>query len=73
MIISYRDDVGEKVASQVEMAIHAKPLIEQLHVPWYRLNHVEEADRVDGILKHSFMCRKPVAVFAAARFWKNAK
>ena len=51
MIISYRDDIGEKVACQVEMGIHIKPLFEQLHVPWYRLSQVEEADRDDAILK----------------------
>ena len=72
MIISYRGEVGEKVACQVEMAIHTKPLLEQLHVPWYHLSHVDEADRVDGILKHSFMSRKPVAILADARFWGSA-
>ena len=72
MIISYRGEVGEKVACQVEMAIHTKPLLEQLHVPWYHLSHVDEADRIDDILKHSFMCRKPVAILADARFWGSA-
>ena len=72
MIISYRGEVGEKVACQVEMAIHTKPLLEQLHVPWHHLSHVGEADRIDGIIKHSFMSKKPVAVLADARFWGSA-
>lgn len=72
MIISYRGEVGEKVACQVEMAIHTKPLLDQLHVPWYHLSHADEACRIDGILKHSFMSRKPTAVLADARFWRSA-
>ena len=72
MIISYRGEVGEKVACQVEMAIHTKPLLDQLHVPWYHLSHADEADRIDGIVKHSFMCRKPAAILADARFWRSA-
>ena len=31
----------------------------------------EDADEFGAILKHSFMCNKPVAVLADAGFWKG--
>jgi sulfopyruvate decarboxylase subunit alpha len=61
MLISYRGEVGEKVACQVEMAVHTKALLAQLNIPTYHFHrprrrgragrhprpclHVQEADR----------------------------
>ena len=39
MLISYRGEVGEKVACQVEMAIHTKFLLQQLGIQTYHLLH----------------------------------
>ena len=35
MLISYRGEVGEPVACQVEMAVHTKALLNQLNIPTY--------------------------------------
>ena len=35
MLISYRGEVGERVACQVEMAVHTKALLRQLNIPTY--------------------------------------
>ena len=73
MIISYRGEVGEKVACQVEMAIHTRPLLEQLNIPTYSLDHSDEAGKVEGIVRHSFMSSKPVAILLDAGFWGSAQ
>ena len=73
MIISYRGEVGEPVACQVEMAIHTRPLLGMLHIPAYVFSDPGEVDLLDGILHHCFMCRKPVAVLAQASFWSKAQ
>lgn len=73
MLISYRGEVGEKVACQVEMAIHTKAILDQLHIPTYHLTDRIQVDRLDGILSHTFMTRKPVAVLTDASFWRSAK
>ena len=72
MLISYRGEVGEPVACQVEMALHTKALLAQLHIPTYHFHHAEDIDEFDAILKHSFMCKKPVAILTDATFWKGA-
>ena len=33
MLISFRGEVGEAVACQVEMAIHTKPLLAEMNIP----------------------------------------
>lgn len=71
MLISYRGELGEPVACQVEMAVHTKALLNQLHIPTYHFHKEEDADELDAILKHTFMCNKPVAVLADAGFWKG--
>ena len=71
MLISYRGELGEPVACQVEMALHTKALLNQLHIPTYHFHKEEDADELDAILKHTFMCNKPVAVLADASFWKG--
>jgi len=71
MLISYRGEVGEPVACQVEMAVHTKALLDQLHIPTYHFHKQEDVDELDLILKHCFMARKPVAILTDASFWQG--
>ena len=72
MLISYRGEPGEKVACQVEMAIHTKPLLDQLHIPYYHFTRHRDVDRLDNILAHAQMARKPLAILTDASFWSSA-
>ena len=72
MLISYRGEVGEPVACQVEMAVHTKALLNQLNIPTYHFHNKEDVNELDGILSHCFMARKPVAILTDATFWKGA-
>ena len=72
MLISYRGEVGEPVACQVEMAVHTKALLAQMNIPTYNFHERADVDELDGILKYSFMCKKPVAILADASFWQGA-
>ena len=72
MLISYRGEVGEPVACQVEMAVHTKALLNQLNIPTYHFHKHEDVMELDGILKHCYMARKPVAILTDASFWKGA-
>ena len=72
MLISYRGEVGEPVACQVEMAVHTKALLNQLNIPTYHFHNTGDADELSGILSYCFMSRKPVAVLMDATFWKGA-
>lgn len=72
MLISYRGELGEAVACQVEMAVHTKALLAQLNIPIYHFHHPDDANELDAILKHCFMCKKPVAILTDASFWKGA-
>lgn len=69
MLISYRGEVGEPVACQVEMAVHTKPLLAQLNIPTYHFHRQSDVEELDGILKHGFMAGKPVAILTDATFW----
>ncbi|WP_425098160.1 sulfopyruvate decarboxylase subunit alpha [Tropicibacter sp. S64] len=71
MLISYRGEVGEPVACQVEMAVHTKALLAQLHIPTYHFHRRSDVAELDGILKHTFMASKPVAILMDATFWKG--
>jgi sulfopyruvate decarboxylase subunit alpha len=71
MLISYRGELGEPVACQVEMAVHTKALLAQLHIPTYHFHHEDDVSEFDAILKHTFMCNKPVAILTDASFWKG--
>ncbi|MCR9212356.1 MAG: sulfopyruvate decarboxylase subunit alpha [Proteobacteria bacterium] len=71
MLISYRGELGEPVACQVEMAVHTKALLAQLHIPTYHFHHEDDVREFDAILKHTFMCNKPVAILTDAAFWKG--
>lgn len=73
MLISYRGEVGEKVACQVEMAVHTKALLAQIAIPTYHFHKPEDAGELDGILNHAFMSKKPVAILMDAGFWSAAK
>ena len=71
MLISYRGEIGEPVACQVEMAVHTKALLAQLNIPTYHFHHEKDVDELDGILKYTFMCNKPVAILTDASFWQG--
>ena len=73
MLISYRGELGEKVACQVEMALHTKAILNQLHIPTYHFSDVDHLERLDDILQYAQMCKKPVAVLADACFWRSAE
>ena len=69
MLISYRGELGEPVACQVEMAVHTKALLAEFNIPTYHFHKQEDADELDAILKYTFMCNKPVAILTDAGFW----
>jgi len=71
MLISYRGELGEPVACQVEMAVHTKALLAQLNIPTYHFHREEDVEELDKILKYTFMCNKPVAILTDATFWKG--
>ncbi len=71
MIISYRGELREPVACQVEMAVHTKALLNQLNIPTYHFHHESDAEELDKILQYTFMCNKPVAILTDATFWKG--
>ncbi len=73
MLISYRGEVGEKVACQVEMAVHTKALLDQLTIPTYHFHKPDDVTELDGILNHTFMSKKPVAVLMDTAFWSAAQ
>jgi sulfopyruvate decarboxylase subunit alpha len=72
MVISYRGEVGEPVACQVEMAVHTKALLNQLSIPTYHFHNQEDANELTDILSYCYMSKKPVAVLMDATFWKGA-
>ncbi len=72
MLISYRGEPGEKVACQVEMALHTRALLDQLHIPTDHLTAARDLSRLDGLLAHAKMARKPVAILTDASFWSSA-
>ena len=69
MLISYRGELGELVACQVEMAVHTKALLAQLHIPTYHFHRQADVKELDAILQYTFMCNKPVAILTDASFW----
>ncbi len=69
MIISFRGELGERVACQVEMAVHTKALLEQLKIQTYHFHKPEDVEEIGTILKHTFMSRKPVAILTDSNFW----
>ncbi|MCZ0811649.1 MAG: sulfopyruvate decarboxylase subunit alpha [Pseudomonadota bacterium] len=69
MLISYRGELGEPVACQVEMAIHTKALLAQMHIPAYHFHDQADVAELPKILEYTFMCNKPVAILTDASFW----
>lgn len=69
MLISYRGELGEPVACQVEMAVHTKALLKQMNIPTYHFHHQDDAEELDKILQYTFMSNKPVAILTDASFW----
>ena len=69
MLISYRGELKEPVACQVEMAVHTKALLNQLNIPTYHFHQPGDEQELDAILKYTFMCNKPVAILTDATFW----
>ena len=72
MLISYRGEVGEPVACQVEMALHTKAILNQLLIPTYHFHRPEDAAELPGILAHTQMMKKPCAILTDATFWRAA-
>ncbi len=73
MLISYRGELGEPVACQVEMAIHTKALLEEMNIPYYHFHHQDQVQEFDAILKYTQMCKKPVAILTDATFWRGGQ
>jgi len=71
MLISYRGEIGEPVACQVEMAVHTKALLDRPAIPTYHLHKAEDAEELSAILNHAYMARKPVAVPMGGAFGKG--
>lgn len=69
MIISYRGELGERVACQVEMAVHTKALLNQLNIQTYHFHTPDDVGEIGAILKHTFMSRKPTAILTDSYFW----
>ncbi len=71
MLISYRGELGEPVACQVEMAVHTKALLKQMNIPTFHFHNESDAEELDSILQYTFMSNKPVAILTDATFWKG--
>lgn len=69
MLISYRGELKEPIACQVEMALHTKALLAQLHIPTYHFHRQADVEELPDILAHAYMCSKPVAILTDATFW----
>lgn len=69
MLISYRGDIGEKVACQVEMAVHTKPILQQLGIPTFLFHKRDDVEEFRDILRYTQMCSKPTAILTDATFW----
>lgn len=69
MLISYRGEIGEKVACQVEMAVHTKALLAQLNIQTYHFHRPEDVGELPSILNHTFMSKKPTAILTDSNFW----
>jgi sulfopyruvate decarboxylase subunit alpha len=53
------------------MAVHTKALLEQLKVPTYHFHEPKHADEFDGILNHTFIAKKHVAILTDDKFWST--
>jgi sulfopyruvate decarboxylase subunit alpha len=71
MLISFRGELGEPVACQVEMAVHTKPLLAQMNIPTYHFHKQDDVSELGEILKYTQMCSKPTAILTDATFWRG--
>jgi len=69
MIVSYRGELGERIACQVEMAVHTKAILDQLNIQTYHFHRPADVEETGTILKHTFMSRKPTAILTDSNFW----
>ena len=53
--ISYRSELREPVARQVEMAVHTKALLAQLNIPTCHFHRQADAGELPMILGYTFM------------------
>ena len=58
MLISYRGEIGEPVACQVEMAVQTKAILEQLKIPTYHFHQPSDAQELNPIFKPQFYGEK---------------
>jgi sulfopyruvate decarboxylase subunit alpha len=72
MLISYRGELGEPVACQVEMALHTKALLDQLHIPTFHFHKKGDEAELGDILKYTQMGKKPTAILTDSSFWRAA-
>jgi len=71
MLISFRGELGEPVACQVEMAIHTKPLLAQMGIPTFHFHKRDDVEELGEILKYTQMCSKPTAILTDSSFWRG--
>ncbi|MBM08707.1 MAG: sulfopyruvate decarboxylase subunit alpha [Magnetovibrio sp.] len=71
MLISFRGEVGEAIACQVEMAIHTKPLLAEMNIPTYHFHNPSDVEEFGDILKYTQMSKKPVAILTDSNFWRG--
>lgn len=62
ILISFRGELRESVACQVEMALHAKALPAQLNIRTCHFHRQADAEELPMILDCTFMRNKPVAI-----------
>ena len=43
-----------------------------MNIPTYHFHERSDVNELDGILKFSFMAKKPVAILTDASFWQGA-
>ncbi len=73
MLISFRGELSEAVACQVEMAIHTKPLLAEMNIPTYHFHHQDQVAEFGEILRYTQMCKKPTAILTDASFWRGGQ
>ena len=71
MLISYRGEIGEPVACQVEMAVQTKALLEQLKIPTYHFHQRSDAEELSPILNHSFVAKSQLPFLLMPAFGKG--
>ena len=56
--------------SQV-MAIHTKPLLQQMNIPTFHFHKEDDVEELGKILEYTQMCSKPTAILTDASFWRG--